>query len=151
MGMIGTNVRSALEQLWTHKMRSLLTILGMVIAVSSTITVISVVRGFSEYVADFLQGMGTNAMWVWSERPSGEAGKMLGRVEMKLREVEEIERLCTAVQSVSVDIRQPEITIRYGREKAFAPLEGISAEYHAIRKYNVHVGRPFAVIDVERG
>src|SRR4051812_37972390 len=123
MGMIWTNVRGALEQLWTHKMRSLLTVLGMVIAVSSTITVISVVRGFTAYVAVFLQGMGTNAMWVWSERPSGEAGKMLGRVEMDLRDVEEVERLCTAVGSISLGLRQPEVTIRYGRDKTVASLE----------------------------
>ena len=76
--LIGPNVRSALEQLWANRLRSVLTVLGIVIAVASTITVVSVVRGFTAYVADFLQGLGTNAMWVWSERPGGEAGKRLG-------------------------------------------------------------------------
>ena len=40
-----------------------------------TITVVSVVQGFTSYVSDFLQGLGTNAMWVWPERPPGDAGK----------------------------------------------------------------------------
>jgi putative ABC transport system permease protein len=148
--LILVNVRGALEQVWSHKLRSLLTILGMVIAVSSTITVISVVRGFTAYVADMLQDLGTNAMWVWPERPSGDAGKMLGRVEMVVPDVEEVARRCTAVRSVSPVVRQAGITARYGRDKVTAPLEGVAADYHAIRKFYVGVGRPFAVIDVER-
>ncbi len=151
MSMIRTNVRSALEQLWTNKMRSILTLLGMVIAVSSTITVISVVQGFSNYVAVFLQGMGTNAMWVWPERPGGEPGRTLGRVEMSVRDVEEVGRLCSAVKAVSLNIHRPEIVIRHGRDKIEVPLEGVSAEFHSIRRYFVATGRPFSLIDVERG
>src|SRR5262249_50628773 len=150
MGMILANVRGALEQLWANKLRSLLTVLGMVIAVSSTIVVVSAVRGFADYVADVLQGMGTNAMWVWSERPSGEAGRTLGPVERDLDDVEEAERRCTAVRSVSPVIRQIDVKVRHGREQATIALEGVSSEYHAIRKFYVRVGRPFAVIDVER-
>ena len=69
------NVRGALEQIWSNQLRSALTVLGIVIAVASTITVVSVVQGFTGYVADFLQGLGTNAMWVWPERPAGRGGE----------------------------------------------------------------------------
>ena len=41
------NVHNALEQLWSHKMRSLLTVLGIIIAVTSTITVVGVAFGVS--------------------------------------------------------------------------------------------------------
>ena len=72
------NVQNALEQLWSHRMRSTLTVLGIIIAVTSTITVVGVIQGFTSYVAEFLQGMGTNAMWVWPERPAGRGrGKRL--------------------------------------------------------------------------
>src|SRR3954469_22073990 len=148
MGMILANIRGALEQLWSHKLRSMLTVLGMVIVVSSTVTVVSGVHGFTAYVAELLQGMGTNARWVWSERPSGEAGQRLGRVEMDLYDVEEVERRCSAMRGVSPVVRQLDVKIRYGREKASVSLEGVSSEYHAIRKFYVRVGRPFAVIDV---
>lgn len=151
MGMIWANVQGALEQLWAHKIRSVLTVLGMIIAVSSTITVVSVVHGFTAYVADLLHGMGTNALWVWSERPTGTAGQRLGRVEMDLDDVAEVGRRCVALRGVSPVIRQVDVSVRYGREKAAVPLEGVSAEYHAIRKFFVRIGRPFAMIDVERG
>ncbi|HWE35505.1 MAG TPA: ABC transporter permease [Isosphaeraceae bacterium] len=148
--LIFANIVSALEQLLANKMRSLLTVLGIVIAVASTITVVSVVRGFTGYVAEFLQGLGTNAMWVWPERPAGEAGKRLGRVELDHHDVDAIERGCAALKSVSPLIRHQGTRLGHGRDEATAPLEGVAASYHAIRNFPVEVGRPFAAVDVER-
>src|SRR3954447_8984490 len=131
--LILSNITSALEQLLANKLRSILTVLGIVIAVASTITVVSIVQGFTAYVADFLQGLGTNAMWVWPERPAGDAGKRLGRVELDERDLEAIERGCAALTRVSPLVRQQAVTLHYGRDEITVPLEGVSAEYHAIR------------------
>src|SRR3982750_513367 len=105
--MLLANVRNALEQLWSHRMRSLLTVLGIVIAGTSTITVVGVIQGFTAYVADFLQGLGTNAMWVWPHRPPGEAGKRLGRVELDERDLAALERGCSAPRRGSGPGRGP--------------------------------------------
>jgi putative ABC transport system permease protein len=129
-------------------MRSLLTVLGIVIAVTATITVVSVVQGFTGYVSDFLQGLGTNAMWVWPERPPGEAGKTLGRVELDARDIEAVEEACTELQKVSPLIGQ-QARVGIGPDEIEVPLEGVSVEYHAIRSLVVEFGRSFAVLDVE--
>jgi len=149
--LILANVCNALEQLWSNKLRSMLTVLGIVIAVASTITVVGVIQGFTSYVAEFLQGLGTNAMWVWPERPAGEAGKRLGRIDLDLRDLDAITKGCPALRRVSVLIRRTNATLRSGRDELTIPLEGVSAEYHAIRNFPVGVGRPFAVVDIERG
>lgn len=145
------NVGNAVEQLWSHKMRSLLTVLGIIIAVTSTITVVGVIQGFTGYVAEFLQGLGTNAMWVWPERPPGDAGKRLGRIELDERDLEALERGCPALARVSPLIRRASAKFRSGRDEITVPVEGTSAEYHAIRNFSVDFGRPFAVVDVENG
>lgn len=144
------NVQNALEQLWSHKLRSVLTVLGIIIAVTSTITVVGVIQGFTAYVSDFLQGLGTNAMWVWPERPPGEAGKRLGRVELDENDFEALALGCPAIARISPLIRRQGIKFRVGRDEIAVPLEGTSSDYHAIRNMPVDVGRPFAVIDVER-
>jgi putative ABC transport system permease protein len=148
--LIVPNVRSALEQLWANQMRSLLTVLGIVIAVASTITVVSIVQGFTQYVAEFLQGLGTNAMWVWPERPQGDAGKTLGRVELDVADMEAIERSCTALRAVSPLIRRDRTKLAANGQEVTSSLEGVSAEYHAIRNFPVGVGRPFSPVDIER-
>ncbi|QEH37219.1 Macrolide export ATP-binding/permease protein MacB [Aquisphaera giovannonii] len=149
--IVAANVANAVEQLWTHRLRSLLTVLGVVIAVTSTITVVGVIQGFTRYVSEFLQGLGTNAMWVWPERPAGEAGKRLGRIELDGRDVDAIELWCPAVRRASPLIRPPDALVQAGRDQAKVPLEGVSAEYHAIRNFAVDAGRPFSVVDIEQG
>jgi putative ABC transport system permease protein len=150
MMLILANMRNAIEQLWSNKLRSMLTVLGIVIAVASTITVVGVIQGFTAYVAEFLQGLGTNALWVWPERPAGEAGKRLGRIEFDIRDLDAITKGCPSLRRVSALIRRANASVRYGRDELTTPIEGVSAEYHAIRNFSVGVGRPFAVVDIER-
>jgi putative ABC transport system permease protein len=149
--IVAANVQSALEQLWAHRLRSMLTVLGIVIAVTSTITVVGVIQGFTRYVAEFLQGLGTNAMWVWPERPAGEAGKRLGRIELDERDIAAIEQGCPALRRVSALVRPPNLMLQYGRDELSVPVEGASAEYHAIRNFHVDLGRTFSVVDIEQG
>ena len=63
------NVITALVQIWANKGRAMLTTLGMIIAVTSTITVVSFVQGFGNYVTDMLRGFGTNLMFVVPTAP----------------------------------------------------------------------------------
>ncbi|HMB04736.1 MAG TPA: ABC transporter permease, partial [Isosphaeraceae bacterium] len=135
--LILPNILNALEQLLANKIRSMLTSLGIVIAVVSTITVVSVARGFTGSVATTLRGMGTNAMWVWPERPDGEPGRRLSRVELDLHDVKAVGRTCSALRAVSPLVRHPGAKLRRGRHGASLYLEGVSADYHKIRNFDV--------------
>jgi len=149
MRVAAANVGNAFEQIAAHRLRSMLTVLGIVIAVASTLTVVGVVQGFTRYVAEFLQGLGTNAMWVWPERPAGEAGRRLGRVAMDERDLEAIRRDCPTLRRLSPLIRSASVLVQAGRDELRTPLEGVSADYLAIRNFDVASGRPFSVVDVE--
>jgi len=145
-----SNVYNALEQLVTHRMRSLLTILAIVIAVTATITVVSVVQGFTRYVSNFLEGLGTNAVFVAPQRPAGDAGKSLGRVELNEEDFHAIESQCSALRRVSPWIPCQDVKLRYGRDQITCSVEGVAPSYHTVRNFPVDAGRPFAVMDVER-
>ena len=53
------NVATALVQIWANKGRSILTTLGIIIAVTSIITVVSFAEGFGNYVQNMMRGYGT--------------------------------------------------------------------------------------------
>ena len=144
-----SNALTALEQLRSHLMRSLLTVLAIVIGVMSTIVVVSVIQGFTGYVTDFLSGLGTNAMWIVPERPSGEAGRLLGRVELDEADLNAVREQCSSIKRISPLI-MTSTQVRQGREEVAAPLEGVSTEYHVIRNLEFQAGRPFGIIDVEQ-
>jgi putative ABC transport system permease protein len=94
------NLITAVEQIWANKLRSVLTVLGVIIAVTSTIVVVAVVQGFSGYVTNFLKGLGTNAIWVLPERPP-EYDTSPMRAEMVRADVEEVEQSCSAISRLS--------------------------------------------------
>ena len=58
IGALATNVVTALVQIWTNKIRYFLTVPGIIIAVTSIITVVSLVQGLGDYFTNFLRGIG---------------------------------------------------------------------------------------------
>jgi putative ABC transport system permease protein len=54
----------ALEALWSHKLRSFLTLLGVIIAVTALIGVVSAVDGLNAYVAERVGNFGVNVFYV---------------------------------------------------------------------------------------
>ena len=54
----------AFDSIWAHKLRSFLTLLGMIFAVTAFMLVLSVLQGFSAYVDEKLAGIGSNAFTI---------------------------------------------------------------------------------------
>src|SRR5205823_206092 len=132
---------------WANKLRSVLTVLGVIIAVTSTIVVVAAVQGFSGYITDFLQGIGTNAIWVVPDRPERFDTAPL-RAEMNLADVEEIDRAAPAVRKVSpLVIRTVRIT--YMDRDTKIEMQGVSEDFQDIRKFYVDKGRCFGPLETE--
>jgi len=147
----GQNVFTALVQIWANKARALLTTLGIVIAVMSTITVVSMVQGFGNYVTDMLRGFGTNMIFVVPHDPSGMSGRMLGRVEMDIQDVRAVMGRCDKVRRIA-PVLFNQVTIEYGREKNEGiEIQGTTEQFQPIRNFYVDNGRFFAPLEVETG
>ena len=57
-------LRSALDGIWAHKLRSMLTMLGIIIGIASIITIVSTIKGTNEQIKESLVGAGNNAVVV---------------------------------------------------------------------------------------
>ena len=58
------NLSVAFQGLWNHKLRSILTMLGIIIGIASIITIVSTIKGTSEQIKANLVGAGNNAVSV---------------------------------------------------------------------------------------
>jgi putative ABC transport system permease protein len=141
------NLLTALEQVWANKLRSVLTVLGVIIAVTSTLVVVAAVQGFSGYVTNFLQGIGTNAIWVVPDRPERFDTAPL-RAEMNLADVEEIDRSAPAVRKVSPLVIRT-VRVSYMDRDAKIEMQGVSENFQDIRKFYVDKGRCFGPLETE--
>ncbi len=56
------NIRLAFQGIWSHKLRSVLTMLGIIIGISSIITIVSTIKGTNEQIKQNLVGAGNNVV-----------------------------------------------------------------------------------------
>src|SRR6187431_3239961 len=57
-------LKLALSAIWAHKLRSFLTLLGMIIAVASFMVVFSLLQGFNVYIDEKIAGIGSNSFTI---------------------------------------------------------------------------------------
>jgi putative ABC transport system permease protein len=58
------SLKLATDAIWTHKLRSFLTLLGVIFGVATVIVVVSLIEGFNKYVDEKIANIGTNAFSV---------------------------------------------------------------------------------------
>lgn len=93
-------IQIALQSLWANKLRSILTLLGVVIGVASVIMVITLVAGANQFVATKVYGYGAD-VFTASKQPSvvfsdAEYSKFQKRKDLKFDAYEAIAERCTA-------------------------------------------------------
>lgn len=57
-------LKLALAAIWAHKLRSVLTLLGMIIGVTAVVVVVSLIQGFNRYIDEKIAGIGSKAFTV---------------------------------------------------------------------------------------
>lgn len=145
------NVAAAFVQVWTNKTRSILTTLGIIVAVTSTVTVVSLVQGFGDYVRNMLRGLGTNMVFVIPSSPGGMQGRMMGRVEMDMEDIHAVRQQCDKVRRITPLIFS-NVTVEYGHEKVEGvDVQGATEQFQAIRNFYVDDGRFYGPLDIDNG
>jgi len=144
------NLLTAVVQLWANKGRSVLTTTGIIIAVTSTITVVSLVQGFGNYVTDMIRGFGTNVVFVLPQFFSGRRSVLSGRATMDVNDVRAVGARCDKVRRIS-PIIFGNANIEYGRNRLTAVrVRGATEEFQTIRSFFVEKGRFFGPLEVDR-
>ena len=93
----------AIRSLFANKLRSSLTMLGVIIGVGSVITLMSVGRGAEESITSTLEGMGTNLVYVASKTPGVEGLASMGMAaySFTLADAEDIAERVPSVVAVA--------------------------------------------------
>lgn len=63
------SLRSALQAIWAHRLRSFLTALGIIIGVAAVVAVVSMVQGLNHFVAGEMEGLGSNTLSIEAYTP----------------------------------------------------------------------------------
>jgi len=74
--MILQSLKIALESLWANKMRSFLSMLGIIIGVGAVIAIVSVGTGSTQQVTSNIANLGSNMITIYPKTPKGQGGQV---------------------------------------------------------------------------
>jgi putative ABC transport system permease protein len=147
-----TLFRLALRGFSRHRMRALLTALGIIIGVGAFITMVALGRGASAKVSDQIASMGANMLVAsgGSSRLGGVRGGAGSSPALTDDDVDAIARACPAVKWVAPMVNTQAQAIWGGANWATS-VTGTSPEYLDIRAWGVERGSFFTTRDVQTG
>src|SRR5262245_48066193 len=144
--MLLENLSIALKALWANKLRSLLTILGILIGVASVIAVVSIVQGFFFAVNNVFKDLGSGWVRITSYRPPGARGEKLGQIRLTRADADLIKESGHEVLDVA-PVMYGFRTVKKGDRQVSTTIAGTVAQYQDIVGFFIGRGRFFTDID----
>lgn len=143
------NIRLSFQGIWSHKMRSFLTMLGIIIGIAAIIAIVSTIKGTNEQIKENLIGSGDNTVTValyqgdWPYE-IGYEGIPEGVPVVSEEAVEEMQEL-ENVERVSKFYKRQEYDNIYYQNTTLGGgyLYGIEQDYFASCNYQIQEGRGF--------
>src|ERR1035438_1333026 len=157
-GQTRESVKMALDTLRANKLRSGLTILGIVIGVTTVIVISSVINGLNNRVAEFADSLGSNVFWVYHiaigvGRPTTE---QLTRKKLTADDATALRALPHVLATYadfhySEGFRIGEVSVKYqGHKVSDALLTGVTAQYIEVTNGTLQAGRMFTEEEDQR-
>ena len=145
-------LRMAANGLLSNRMRSSLTMLGILIGVTAVILLVAVGNGASVQINTQIQSLGANVIYVFPANARGAGGVSQGfgsAQTLTQADVDAINSRQDAPDVVAaIPIAQSGGQITYGNQNYFAATTGTTAEFPQVRDYQLAEGSFFTVDDV---
>ena len=142
------NIRLAFQGIWGHKMRSVLTMLGIIIGIAAIITIVSTIQGTNEQIKENLIGAGNNVVTVrlyqnkniyqmnYNPVPQG-VRTITEKTRQELEEIDGVEQVSLYTSRNYVD------QLYYQNVQFNGEVYGIDPHYLSAYGYQVKQGRGF--------
>ena len=149
MTLLLTIIRVAFQALGRNKMRSILTMLGIIIGVGAVIAMVSIGQGAQATISEQIASAGSNMLYVtpgsWNQ-----GGVRMGAgttSHLTVEDYQAIERECTAVKYSSPVVRA-NTSVVYGNQNWFTNVQGVNTRFPEIKLWEVESGSFFTEQDV---
>ena len=145
----------ALQAIWANKLRSLLTVLGNIVAVTSIIAVVSLVQGLNASVTDMIQSQfAADAFTVARTAPAmteEEQIRQQSNPRLTMQEANAIRTAGPAISLVMAESRTSATVAYRGEELDGVQIRGVTKEYNDIPSTQIEIGRPITSGEFEAG
>lgn len=142
----------AIRSLFANKLRSSLTMLGVIIGVGAVITLMSVGRGAQAEVTSMIEGIGANLIFVMSAPPGGEEGMPalmmagMGTPTLTLDDAEALADIDSVVRVAPLSENMVKVT--FGDESTATFIQSSTPEYKWLYNFSIASGQFISDRDV---
>ena len=135
----------ALEALRANKLRSFLTMLGIVIGVSAVIAMVALGRGAQQSVKERIASLGTTMLTIvpGQQRGPGSIASGSDRSPLEIDDAQALEDRGSALVAVQPEMSRS-MQVVWGSHNTNTTIVGTSANYLEVRRYAIDAGRMFA-------
>jgi len=139
---LGNLLKVAVNALKRNKLRSFLTMLGIIIGVASVITMLAIGQGSKKSIEDQIASMGSNMLFVMpgNMRMGGVQQGSSASKRLTIADVNAIKTGCDAVAAVSPEVRSSGQAV-WGNSNWPTTIYGGNEEYLAIKSWEIVSGR----------
>src|SRR5438067_3852451 len=148
--LIGEIIAVALSALRANKLRSLLTMLGIVIGVGAVITVVALGSGAQKAVKDRITSLGTTLLTV-NPGQQRQGGVSIGGAQQKLTmdDAKAVEDRSTNLTAVEPEIGGGNLQVTFLNKNTSTSVVGATSNYDKVRNYKIYKGRMFTTAEDE--
>src|SRR5215210_3429012 len=140
--LFGEIISVALGALRANKLRSMLTMLGIVIGVAAVIAMVALGTGAQTAVKDRISALGTTLLTIMPGQQRGMGVSFDQSMKLTMDDASAIEE-----RSPSITAVQPEMTsrlqVQYSNQNTNTSVVGTTSNYLEVRKYELQAGRMF--------
>lgn len=144
------SLRIALDCLVANKLRSVLTMLGVIIGVASVMVMVSIIEGARHQVVQEFEEMGSRLIMIFFSPEEREKGEGESHIEfLTVRDADAIREECSLVTSVSPEMPLGDTTFEAGGNDIKGRLVGCQPEFARLHNLKLARGRFFPVAEYQ--
>lgn len=136
------SLKTAYRGLVTNKLRSFLTLLGIMIGVGAVVAMISIGTGASAYVSDQIRGLGSNLLIVTPGRAAGQGGASQAQgtgTNLTLADADAIQKEVSGIKQMSPELGGQSQAI-FKDKNVNTSISGVTGTYEAVHNFHVLYG-----------
>src|SRR5918995_947558 len=140
--LIGETVAVALQSIRANMLRSVLTMLGIIIGVGAVITMVALGSGAQKAVQDRIAALGANVFTVFAGQARQGGIRITDRTILSTDDYEALRRDARLLKAVVPEMQQS-LQVKYGNQNSNVNVVGTTSEYTQVRNYTIPYGRMF--------
>lgn len=131
-------------------MRSLLTMIGIVIGIASVIAMVNIGKGASASVTESVSKLGSRSMFVVPGQSRGMGGQSTTARPFEMKDVEVLKNTIYSLEAVS-GLENATLTVMYADQNYHTGVRGVESDYLIIQDWQIDKGRAFEAREIKSG